>query len=130
MDLNALNFVAPEARRRMLNRRELEGIDEQQADVWALGATIFWLLTGTTAQSQAGAQAWGTLSGAANNLLQKMLFAEPKWRIGVQSAMQHKFLKLGGDPVDRDVRRGSARVSRSRARPAERSFGKPTGDIF
>merc|ERR1719359_770637 len=96
MDLNALNFVAPEARRRMLNRQELDGLDEQQADV----------------------AAWETLSGAANNLLQKMLFAEPKWRIGVQQAMAHKFVRQGM-PSTRS-RRGSERT-----RPSRAEVGKP-----
>lgn len=93
MDLNVLHFVPPESRKRLLDDGPLDAVDDKAADVWALGATVFWALTGVNAGAHVAEEALGQLSGPANNLLRKMLYAEPSWRIQVSSAQQHKFLR-------------------------------------
>lgn len=79
--------------KRLLENAPLDGLDAKAADVWALGATVFWALTGVNAGARIADEAWEQLSGPANNLLRKMLFAEPAYRITVASAQQHKFLR-------------------------------------
>ncbi|KAK6256916.1 hypothetical protein QUC31_000375 [Theobroma cacao] len=110
-------YVAPE----VFNRKY-----GKEIDVWSAGVILYILLSGVPpfwgeteekilkavleGNLDLKSQPWPSISDAAKDLLRKMLARDPQRRITASQALEHPWMKEGGDTSDKPV--GSAVLSR------------------
>ncbi|KAL9238129.1 hypothetical protein vseg_012599 [Gypsophila vaccaria] len=103
-------YVAPE----VLQRRY-----SKEVDVWSAGVILYILLSGVPpfwAESEAGifteilkgnldleSQPWPLISANAKDLIRKMLARDPKTRITAAQALEHPWLREGGEASDKPI---------------------------
>uniref|UniRef100_A0A7C8YRZ0 non-specific serine/threonine protein kinase n=1 Tax=Opuntia streptacantha TaxID=393608 RepID=A0A7C8YRZ0_OPUST len=103
-------YVAPEVLQRHYGK---------EIDVWSAGVILYILLSGVPpfyAETEAGifedikkgkldleSKPWHSISGAAKDLITKMLDRNPKTRITAAQALEHVWLKEGGEAPDQPI---------------------------
>lgn len=91
----------------------------KEIDVWSAGVILYILLSGVPpfyAETEAGifeeikkgkldleSEPWPLISGAAKDLITKMLDRDPKTRITAAQALEHEWLKEGGEASDQPI---------------------------
>ncbi|XP_044480242.1 calcium-dependent protein kinase 29-like [Mangifera indica] len=103
-------YVAPEVLRRNYGK---------EIDVWSAGVILYILLSGAPpfwAETQKDileailkdsldlqSNPWPTISPSAKDLIRKMLNKDPRKRITAAEALEHPWLKVGGDTSDKPI---------------------------
>ncbi|KAE8725549.1 Calcium-dependent protein kinase 29 [Hibiscus syriacus] len=103
-------YVAPE----VLNRRY-----GKEIDVWSAGVILYILLSGVPpfygetekeifkavleGNLDLKSQPWSSISEGAKDLIRKMLARDPKQRITAAEALEHPWMKEGGDASDKPI---------------------------
>ncbi|XP_028794267.1 calcium-dependent protein kinase 29-like [Neltuma alba] len=103
-------YMAPEVLRRNYGK---------EIDVWSAGVILYILLSGVPpfwAGNEKGifdavlegkldleSQPWPSISAAAKDLIRKMLAYDPKKRITATDALEHPWMKVGGQSSDKPI---------------------------
>ncbi|CAI0435493.1 unnamed protein product [Linum tenue] len=103
-------YVAPEVLRRSYGK---------EIDVWSAGVILYILLSGFPpfwAETEKGifdailetnldlqSTPWPKISDSAKDLISKMLARDPRKRITAAQALEHPWLKVGGDASDKPI---------------------------
>ncbi|KFK35914.1 hypothetical protein AALP_AA4G052700 [Arabis alpina] len=103
-------YVAPELLRRRYGK---------EIDIWSVGAILYILLSGVPpfwAETEKGifdavlegeidfvTHPWPSISNSAKDLVRRMLTLDPKRRISAAEALQHPWLREGGEASDKPI---------------------------
>ncbi|KAI9113326.1 hypothetical protein K1719_015851 [Acacia pycnantha] len=103
-------YVAPEVLKRNYGK---------EIDVWSAGVILYILLSGVPpfwAENEKGifdaiqegrldleSQPWPSVSASAKDLIRKMLAYDPKKRITAADALEHPWMKVGGQASDKPI---------------------------
>ncbi|XVF35910.1 hypothetical protein REPUB_Repub19eG0012400 [Reevesia pubescens] len=103
-------YVAPEVLQRKYGK---------EIDVWSVGVILYILLSGVPpfwgetekeifkavleGNLDLKSQPWPSISDGAKDLIRKMLARDPKRRITADQALEHPWLKEGGDASDKPI---------------------------
>ncbi|KAJ6411963.1 hypothetical protein OIU84_005098 [Salix udensis] len=103
-------YIAPEVLKRSYGK---------EIDVWSAGIILYILLSGVPpfwAETEKGifeailegnldlhSQPWPKISASAKDLIKKMLTRDPKSRITASEALEHPWMKVGGEASDKPI---------------------------